>query len=317
MRSSILWHRLLVGLLRRTGQLVAVTVVVTILTFAFVHLIPGDPAVTILGVHATPENLAALRAELGLDRPLPQQFWNFVSSLARGDLGNSIATSRPVASMAVPAFGVTFGLLALAVGFSTVVGVAGGLWAALSAFPAVDRTVRITGMVLLAVPTFLLGLLLISLFAVRLGILPAGGWTSAQSVVLPVLALGGVQAPLIARAVRASALETVNQPFVIAAMSRGLGRRRLVMGHVLPNSLLPVITVIGFTIAGLVGGSAVIEAVFAIPGIGSLLVSAVTARDYPVIQGVTIMTAVFVVLVNFITDVIYALVDPRTRLAAR
>lgn len=308
--------RLLAGLGRRVGQLVAVTVIVTVLTFAFVHLIPGDPAITILGLHATPENLAALRTELGIDRPLIEQFQVYVTSLLQGDLGTSIATSRPVISMVVPAFGVTFGILLAAVVFSTVLGVAAGLTGALSPAPAVDRTIRIVGMVLLATPTFLIGLLLIALFAVRLGVLPAGGWGTPQSMVLPVLALAGLQAPLVARAVRASVLEAVGQSFVYAAVSRGLGRRRVILGHILPNSLLPVITVVGFTVAGLVGGSAIIEAVFAIPGIGSLLVSAVTARDYPVIQGVTLLTAILVVLINFLTDVIYAVVDPRTRRVA-
>lgn len=316
MSSSTPHLRLLAGLARRVGQLLAVTVIVTVLTFAFVHLIPGDPAITILGLHATPENLAALRAELGIDRPLIEQFQVYVTSLLQGDLGTSIATSRPVISMVVPAFGVTFCILLAAVVFSTVLGVAAGLTGALSPAPTVDRTIRIVGMVLLATPTFLIGLLLIALFAVRLGMLPAGGWGTPQSAVLPVLALAGLQAPLVARAVRASALEVVGQPFVYAAVSRGLGRRRVVLGHILPNSLLPVITVIGFTVAGLVGGSAIIEAVFAIPGIGSLLVSAVTARDYPVIQGVTLLTAILVVLINFLTDVIYAVVDPRTRRVA-
>lgn len=315
-RTSPTTH-LLADLLRRVGQLLIVVAVVTVLTFAFVHLIPGDPAVTILGVRATPESLAALRAQLGVDRPLGEQFLAFIGALAHGDLGTSIAMSRPVVSLIGPALGVTFGLVSIVVVFSTIVGIAAGLVAALSGSRVVDRLVRIGGIVLLAVPSFLLGLLLISLLAVRLGLLPAGGWTGFQSVVLPTLALAGIQAPLIARAVRASALETMTMPFVLAATSRGIGRRRVVFNYVLPNSLLSVITIIGFSIAGLMGGSAVIEAVFAIPGIGSLLVNAVTARDYPVIQGVTLVTAVLVVVISFLTEVIYVLVDPRTRRATR
>lgn len=307
-------------LLRRTVHLVTVAAAVSVVTFGLIHLVPGDPAETILGTKANPENLRALRAELGVDQSLWEQARSFFADLLHGNLGHSITEPRSVSDMIVPAFGVTLCVVAVAIAVSTVLGVGLGLAAALAKRRGVDVGIRAVGMVLLATPTFLLGLLLILVAAIHLAWLPAGGWGGTpeqrlRSVVLPALALAGMMTPLVTRAVRQAAREAMAQPYVAAATSRGLPHRLVILRHVLPNSLLPVITVIGYSAAAVVGGSAVVEAVFALPGIGSLLVTAVASRDYPVIQGVALAIAIFVVIVNFATDVIHALVDPRTRVA--
>jgi peptide/nickel transport system permease protein len=288
-------------------------------TFMLIHLVPGDPALSILGVHATPESVASLRKEMNLDKPFLQQLWLFVSKLAHGSLGNSLVQDgRSVTSIVFPAMGVTLFLTAVAVLFSLIIGIPLGLAAALWRRRGVDVAVRSLAAVMLATPPFLIGFVLLLLVALKLSVAPAGGWGSGFStevthVWLPALALAAFLAPIVVRAVRQSALETSEEQFVEAAVSRGLRQRRLIARHILPNSLLPVITLVGVNVGGLISGAVVIEAVFDLPGTGTALVRAVETRDYPVVQGVALVAAVLVVLVTLLTDVLYMVVDPRTR----
>jgi peptide/nickel transport system permease protein len=302
----------------RLVQVLVVVFAVVVVTFMLVHLVPGDPAVTILGTRATPQTIAALRNEMHLNLPLLEQFRLFVTGALRGDLGNSLLPGSPsVTSIVFPALRVTASVIACAVLISVAVGVPLGLISGMTRKAPLDLTIRGLMMVLLAMPPFLVGFLLL-IFALNTGAAPAGGWgTNAvndlQYLWMPGLALAAYLAPLVTRTVRQSASEVLAEDFVEAAIARGLPRWRLVLRHILPNSLLPVITLVGYNIGSLIGGAVVIEAVFNLPGIGSALVYAVNARDYPVVQGTALITAILVVLVNATADIFYQFVDPRTR----
>ena len=313
-RRAVRWA---VRLGSRAAQLLGVVIGVVIVTFLLVHLVPGDPARTILGTRATPQSLAALRHEMGIDRPLPQQFTRFVGRLLHGNLGDSLVQGgRPVSDIILPHLGVTFAVIVCSMLFATLLGIPLGLWAALSRIRAVDTGVRVSTIVMLSMPPFFVGLLLLLVVSLKAGLAPAGGWgdswpQNARYVWLPGLALAVYLIPVVARAVRQSALETAREHFIEAATARGLPRRAITFRHILPNSVLPVITLLGFNIGALIGGAVVIEAVFALPGIGTDLVGAVATRDYPVVEGIALLTAIVVVVVNLLTDLIYALVDPR------
>jgi peptide/nickel transport system permease protein len=302
----------------RLGQMVVVTFAVVVFTFLLVHLVPGDPARSILGQRATPESVAELHKQLHLDGSILTQFWTFLQHALTGDLGSSlVAGSLPVTSVIFPALRVTLAVIGCTAVISVAAGLAMGVTSGVSRSGVVDSGLRALMMVLLATPPFLIGFLLL-LFALGTGAAPAGGWGTGplddvRYLWLPSIALSAYLAPVIGRAARQSVQETLGQDFVEAAISRGLPTRTLVFRHVIPNSLLPVISLLGYNMGALIGGAVIIEAVFNLPGIGSALVSAVSARDYPVVQGAALVTAVLVILVNSLSDVAYQLADPRTR----
>jgi peptide/nickel transport system permease protein len=305
-------------IISRLAQVVVVGIVVMIITFMLVHIVPGDPAVTILGPRATPQTLAHLRHEMHLDKPLAQQFSTFVTNVLRGNLGNSLLPgATPVTQIVIPALKVTMTLIAASVLISLVVGVPLGVLSGITRKSGLDLGIRGTMMVLLAMPPFLVGFLLL-LFALDTAAFPAGGWGNGISgsldyLPLPALALSAYLTPIIARTVRQSIHEVLSENFIEAAVARGLPAWRLVARHILPNGLLPLITLVGYNIGALIGGAVVIEAVFNLPGIGSALVYAVSARDYPVVEGAALVTAILVVIINAVADVLYQYVDPRTR----
>jgi len=306
-------------LLARAGQALAVAFIVVVITFLLVRITPGDPARGILGTRATTDAVAALRAQLHLNEPLWQQFTDYFGALLHGDLGNSVITpGRSVWSVVSSSFPVTLSVIVLTTAIATLTGIPIGLWAALSRRRGVDVGVRTAVSVSLATPPFLFGLVLVFVFALTLGVLPAGGWPGSwpqnfSYILLPSVALAGFLTPLVVRTVRQAALDVNDEEFVEAALARGLQSRTIVARHVLPNSLLPVVTVLGLNFAGLLGGAVVVEAVFNLPGIGTQLVQAVQQRDYTVIQGIALMTALVVVAVNLVVDLLYAVIDPRTR----
>jgi peptide/nickel transport system permease protein len=305
-------------IISRLAQVVVVGIVVMIITFMLVHIVPGDPAVTILGPRATPQTLAHLRHEMHLDKPLAQQFSTFVTNVLRGNLGNSLLPgATPVTQIVIPALKVTMTLIAASVLISLVIGVPLGVLSGITRKSGLDLGIRGTMMVLLAMPPFLVGFLLL-LFALDTAAFPAGGWGNGISgsldyLPLPALALSAYLTPIIARTVRQSIHEVLSENFIEAAVARGLPAWRLVARHILPNGLLPLITLVGYNIGALIGGAVVIEAVFNLPGIGSALVYAVSARDYPVVEGAALVTAILVVIINAVADVLYQYVDPRTR----
>lgn len=294
---------------------------VMVVAFLLVRLVPGDPATGILGAKATPAAVAALREQLHLDQSLPEQFWLYISHLVQGDLGHSVIRQQEsVASIIGETLPTTFTVVAAAIVISVLVGVPFGLWAACSRFAAVDFGVRTMAILFLATPTFFLGLLLILAFALSFEIFPAGGWgdgwpENLRYAVLPAVALSGYLTPLIVRTVRQAGIAAMSQQFIEAAIARGVSQRSIVFRHVLPNSLLPVITLVGINVGALVTGAVVVEAVFGLPGLGTELVEAVGVRDYPVIQGIAVVSALCVVAANLIADALYVVVDPRTRRA--
>lgn len=311
--------------LRRLGtdllQAVLIMLLVALLVFLVIRLIPGNPAQQVLGQRATPRAVAALERELGLDRPLLDQLGSYFNGLLHGNLGHSLVEQGvSVRSLVISGLGVTLAVVLAAVLLSVLIGVPLGLASALSRKSAVDVGVRGVSVLLLASPPFFIGLLLILVLSLQVHLLPAGGWGSGwpsglKYLVLPALALSCYLGPIVVRTVRQAALDASRQPYVEVTLARGISPRRVVFRHILPNSLLPLITLIGLNIGWLISGAVVVEVVFALPGLGQVLAQAVTELDYTVIQGVAIVSAFVVVAANLLADVAYSLVDPRIRLS--
>lgn len=311
-------HGLVRGLGKRLGQTSFVLFGVVVITFGMLHAIPGDPARLVLGKLATPESIAELRHEMGLDKPLVTQFGDLIVGLLHGDLGTSLVSrTQSVGSLIQPAFLNSLGVVAAALVISMLIGLTVGILTGIRRNDGLDRAFQALMVVLLSTPPFMFGMVLL-LVALRTGLGPAGGWNtnpsdSLEYLYLPALALSAALAPVIARSLRQSIRETMSQDFVEAAIARGLPRRRVIMRHVLPNSLLPIIGLIGYSVGGLIGGAAVVEVVFNIPGIGSRMMAAVGGRDFPVVQGIALVSAIAVITFNALADAAYWLVDPRTR----
>ncbi len=313
--------RVLSALLKRAGGMVVVLALVVTVVFVIVRVTPGDPAAVMLGSDATPEDIAALRERLGLNAPLLEQYGRFVFDVARGDLGQSIFLGQPVttalAARAEPTFFLTLFSILIAVAIALPV----GILSAVKRGTAFDQIVVGVTMIAASVPSFWLGLILIQTFAVSLGWFPASGYGGPGTpflerlhhLVLPAVALGVVNSALITRFTRAAMLDVLGEDYVRTARAKGAGPGRVVLKHALKNALIPIITVIGLSIALLVAGAVVTETVFGLPGVGNLVVQAVLRRDYPVIQGALLVVAAIYVLINFAVDMLYLAVDPRVR----
>jgi len=302
-------------LLRRLAQALPTIVIVVSAVFFTIRLAPGDPAAQMLGLHASPAAVAMVREELGLDRPLWQQYGRFWGDLVRGDLGISFRTREPVVRAIGVAFGYTIQLAASALALAALLGVPLGIVAATTRHPWLDRGLTGFSSLALATPVFWLGLLMMLLFALQLGWLPSSGAGTWRHLVMPAAALSLASMAHIMRLTRASLLEAMGQPFVTVARSKGLGERRLVLVHGLRNALLPVVTQVGLQFGNLLGGSILTETVFAWPGLGRLVVTAVYARDYPTIQAAVIALALIYIGVNLVVDLVYSYLDPRIQLA--
>jgi peptide/nickel transport system permease protein len=306
---------------RRLFAVIPVMAVVVTVVFLLIHLIPGDPVSVMLGPDASPAQVDATRRALGLDRPLHEQLLRFYARVIRGDLGQSYFLDRPVLTAIVeraePTLVLTFSALLVAV----LIGVPSGIVAAAHRGSPWDRVLMLGALLGVCIPGFWLSLNFIYLFAVRLGWLPAAGYTSilvdpvaaGRYMVLPALSLGFNQSALIARIARSCMLEALHQDYVRTARAKGLSQRAVVYGHAFRNALVPVVTVIGITMAILIGGAVVTEIVFNIPGLGRLIISAILRRDYPVVQGVVLVTAAAYVMINLTIDLLYAFIDPRIR----
>lgn len=304
---------------RMTGQALVTLFAVVVLVFLLVRLIPGDPVRVILGVEYSPERAEALRTELNLDGTLPEQFAAYLGGLLRGDLGESNAQrGRSVLDVIGEALPTTLSLVVTAIAISVVVGIGLGLIAGITKRRGLDLAVRTWSMLSFSVPTFLVGLLLIFVFALTLGILPAGGWPdrwpdNLAFLVLPGLALSAHLTTMIARTVRQGAIDVQGLQFMEAAVARGLPARMLNLRHILPNSVLPVLTLVGISFGALLTGAIIVEAVFAIPGLGAEMSRAVSRRDYPVVQGIALVTAVIVIISGYVVEIAYTFIDPRAR----
>ncbi|WP_427026539.1 ABC transporter permease (plasmid) [Aureimonas ureilytica] len=314
--------RLVSAFLKRLGGMAVVLALVVTVVFVIVRVTPGDPAAVMLGADATPADIAELRARLGLDAPLLQQYGQFVLDVVRGDLGQSIFLGQPVttalAARAEPTFFLTLFSILIAVAIALPV----GILSAVKRGTLFDQLVVGVTMIAASVPSFWLGLILIQSFAVGLGWFPASGYGGPDTpflerlhhLVLPAFALGIVNSALITRFTRAAMLDVLGDDYVRTARAKGAGPARVVLKHALKNALIPIITVIGLSIALLVAGAVVTETVFGLPGVGNLVVQAVLRRDYPVIQGALLVVAAIYVLINFAVDMLYLLVDPRVRM---
>jgi ABC-type dipeptide/oligopeptide/nickel transport system permease component len=299
-------------LLRRFGQSVATLFAVSVFAFAMIHLVPGDPVTIALGDHATPEAVAQLRHQLGLDRSLQEQYLSFIGNALHGNFGTSIRSGQSVYDEIISRAGSTVALALSATVLAVVFGVGVGVLAATSR-RSVDVGVMTTALAGLSMPTFWSGILLILLFGLTWHLLPVVGAGGPAALVLPTVTLALPAAAVLARITRGSMLEVLGQDFVRTARAKGIGRSRVVLRHVLPNATVPVITIVGLQVAGLLSGTVVVESLFARPGVGRLAVQAIQERDFPVVQGVVLVAGLVFVVVNLIIDLLYPLLDPRIR----
>jgi peptide/nickel transport system permease protein len=303
-------------LLRRALR--AVLTLWIVVTFTFVVLrVTGDPALSLLPDDTPPQLVKAYLERWGVDRPLGEQYVGYVRDIARGEFGISFRDDRPALDHVLERIPKTLQLTGTALVIVLVLGLGAGISAGLYRGTPLDRAIMAFAVAGYSLPSFFLGLTLIFVFAVNLRVLPSSGSSTAWHLVLPAVTLGTTGAAVIARFTRSAVLEVMGQPFVRAARAKGLGRARLVLAHVLPNAAIPVVTVLGFGLGGLIGGSVITETVFAWPGVGRLLVTAVAGRDLNVVQIIVLMLAVSMVLANFLVDVSYGLLNPRIRLVAR
>jgi len=306
---------MLTYLARRLAGTVPVLLAVSLFVFGFVHALPGDPARLVAGPDAAEQDVAAVRAEMGLDRPLLAQYGLWLGNVARFQLGRSIKSRQPVAELIGERFMPTLWLTLVAMGWSMVVGIALGVIAGVRRGRWVDQASMVLAISGVSFPGFWLGLLLISLFSVRLGWLPTGGYGTWQHFVMPAFALGLGVAAVMARFTRSAFIEVSAEDYVRTARMKGAPERRVVWHHTLRNALIPVITLTGLQFGFLLGGSIVIETVFSWPGLGRLLVDSVSFRDYPVVQAEIMLFAIEFVLINLIVDLLYAAANPEIRLA--
>ncbi|MBV9784359.1 MAG: ABC transporter permease [Acidisphaera sp.] len=294
---------------------------VSLITFGLMHLIPGDPAAALGGMSATPEQLAQIRHDLGIDRPIWIQLVRYYGGLLHGDLGRSILLGQGVAAATLARLPVTLSLSLYALAITLVLGLAAGIAAALRHNSILDQAVMMGAMFGISVPSFWLALLMIIFFAVELGWLPTGGYVPflqdpvgwLRAATMPAISLALLQVGLLARITRSTMLETLRQDFVRTARAKGLPNALVVGKHALANALIPITTVVGIIITLLVSGSVVTETIFSVPGIGQLLTSAILNRDYPMVQGGLLIMTALLVLVNIGIDFCYALLDPRVR----
>jgi len=295
--------------------------VVAIAVFALLHATPGDPAVIIAGDYATGEDIARIRAKLGLDQPFLTQVGLWVGRIVRGDLGTSIFSGLPVTTLIGQRVGTTAWLTLFAMLISVGIGVPLGVLAAWRKGAWIDRLVMIFAVSGFSIPTFWLGFILVYVFAISVGWLPvqgyipitAGFWPFLSHLILPALTLSAVYMALIARMTRASMLGVLGEDYIRTAFAKGVAPRGVLIRHALKNASLPVVTIIGIGFALLIGGAVVTESVFALPGLGRLTVDAIIRRDYPVIQGVILIVSGVYVLINLVVDVLYVVLDPRIR----
>ena len=307
--------------LRRVATLVATLVCVSILVFVVIRVLPGDPALIIMGTEGSPEAVARLREALGLNRPLAVQYADWLRRALTGDLGVSIQYDVPVGRLILSRLPLTLPLMLMAAALMVLTALPLGLYAATRHRRMGDYAAMVLSQLGIAVPSFWAGLLLILLFSVRLGWVQSGGfegwsggvWPGVRSLLLPAVALGLFQAAVLVRATRSSVLDVLREDYVRTARAKGVSEATVLGKHTLRNALIPIVTVAGIQLGQLMAGSIVLESVFALPGLGRLALGAITARDLPVVQGVALFVASCIVLINFAVDLLYGVLDPRIR----
>ena len=306
---------------RRVAALAVTLLFVSLLVFVVVRVLPGDPALVILGLEASPDSVARVRHALGLDQPIPVQYARWVGQALRGDLGRSIQYDLPVGTLILSRLAVTLPLTLLAAGFMIAAAIPLGVFAATHHRRWGDYLTMTLSQLGVAVPGFWAGLLLILLFSVRLGWMQSGGfdgwgaglWHGLRSLLLPAVALGLFQFAVLARTTRSALLEVLREEYVKTARAKGVAERAVLFRHALRNALIPIVTVAGIQLGQLLAGSIILESVFYLPGLGRLTLAAISARDLPVVQGVVLFVASMIVIVNAAVDILYGVLDPRIR----
>lgn len=310
-------------IVRRVLQMIPVLFFVSVIIFALINLVPGDAARLFLGEEAPPEALAALRHQLGLDRPLYVQYFRWVGGLLHGDFGHSFKDNRPVLPTLLEKVPATGELTAAALVIAWTIAIPAGVLAAWRQRTPVDYSASALALLGLSIPSFWLGIMLIYLLAVHLRWLPASGLTplaqdagsNLRALVMPATVLGVAQAAVVMRQLRSSMLEVLSADYVRTAKAKGLADRAVLTRHALRNAVIPVITVMGIQMGTLLGGAVVTEAIFAVPGLGRLAIDSIYSRDYQVLEGVVMFSALAILIINLLVDVVYSLVDPRINLA--
>ncbi|SIT72999.1 ABC transporter permease [Edaphobacillus lindanitolerans] len=307
--------------IRRLVSIIPVLLVVCVIVFLIVHLTPGNPAYLILGEDSSPEAVAQLEAQLGLDKPMAEQFVDWLKNIVTGDLGESVYSSEPVTDVIFARVGPTFSLMLTSIVLTLIIAIPTAIFVVWRRHTVLDPLFTSASLVGASIPEFWFAMLLVLGFGVAVPIFPVAGYVPISAgvggwlhhLLLPSIILATVEVGLIARMLRDSMLESVNQDYTKTARAKGLKESTVLMKHVFSNALIPTTTVVGLTIAGLLGGTVIIETIFTIPGVGQLLIDSIHRRDYPVIQGVVLFIAVVYVLVNLLIDLLYALLDPRIR----
>ncbi|MDT5214163.1 MAG: peptide/nickel transport system permease protein [Mycobacterium sp.] len=320
---AFMTHPMARFLVRRVGYSLVVLIGVLVVVFALVHLVPGDPVRIALGTRYNPQAYDALRSASGLDRPIVEQFFGYVASAARGDLGVSFRNGDPVAGILIERLPATVSLALVGILIALLIALPAGIWSALREGRVSDVIVRVTSQFGVSVPDFWMGILLIALFSTTLGWLPTSGYRPLFSdpagwlshILLPGLTVGLVAGAILTRYVRSAVLDVAAMGYVRTARSKGLSPAVVTFRHTVRNALIPILTITGIQLATILGGVIVVEVVFAWPGLGRLVYNAVAARDYPVIQGAVLLIAVLFLLINLMVDLLYAVIDPRIRLS--
>ncbi|MEW9674599.1 ABC transporter permease [Lentibacillus sp. L22] len=307
--------------IRRLISIIPVMFIVSIIVFLIVHLTPGNPAFLILGEDSSEESIAQLESQLGLDKPMVIQFFDWIKNIVTGDLGQSVYSSEPVLNIIIGHFGPTFSLMILSLILVLLIAIPTAIFVVWKRKTVLDPMFISVSLLGVSIPEFWFAMLLVLAFGVAIPIFPVAGYIPMAEgfgdwlyhLLLPAFVLAAVEIGLIARMLRDGMLDSVNQDYTRTARAKGVKESRVLMKHVFSNALIPTTTVIGTTVAGLLGGTVILETMFTIPGIGQLLIDSIHRRDYPVIQGVVLFIAAIYVLVNLVVDLLYAFLDPRIR----
>lgn len=302
---------MVVFIMRRLLQLIPVLLGVIFVVFLIMHMVPGDPAVLLAGESASPKQVEQLRHNLGLDEPLFTQYITYVKDVLQGDLGTSYRSNRPVLDEIMVRLPTTIELAVASIFVTVVLGLLAGIISATKQFSITDISIMIVALLGVSLPNFWLGLMLILYFSVQIQIFPVSGWGTFMHVILPAITLGTAGAGIVARMTRSSMLEVINQDYIRTAKAKGVKHQVIIYKHALKNALIPVVTVVGLQFGALLGGTVLTETVFAINGVGRLMIDAIRMRDFPVVQGSILVVSVIFVLVNMVVDISYRFLNKR------
>jgi len=298
-------------ILKRLAQIIPVTLGVTLVVFLIMQMIPGDPAIILAGEGASQETVAELRENLGLNKPLAVQYTDYIKNLLQGDMGHSLKNNQPVFEEITARLPITIELAFYSILITIVLGLVAGIISAIRPYSFMDVGLMIVALLGISLPSFWLGILLMYLFSVQLHWLPVAGWDSAKHIILPAVTLGAGGAAIVARMTRSSMLEVVNQDYIRTAKAKGLKEYIIILKHALRNALIPVITVVGLQFGSLLGGTVLVESVFAVNGLGRMIVDAIRTRDIPIVQGGVLVASLIFVFINLFVDILYRIFNKR------